>query len=55
MKGRRGKGGLPHTGVPEIVQPPLSLSTLSLGINVDLTPIKFLRLWLSRYASACLI
>ena len=37
------KGGLPHTGVPEIVQPPLPNFSHPLEINVALTPIKFIR------------
>ena len=39
IKGGKGYGGLPHTGVPEIVSPPYPLPPL-IGINVDLTPVK---------------
>jgi hypothetical protein len=31
--------GLPHTGVPEIVQPTQTIHHSSIEINVDLTPI----------------
>ncbi len=46
MNGISWQGGLPHTGVPEIVQPPLPNLSHPLEINVDLTPIKLLLAWL---------
>jgi hypothetical protein len=43
MHGISWEGGLPHTGVPEIVQPPSQLIPFIDQINVDLTPIVLLQ------------